>query len=358
MKVLFLANHRPGRAPGQRFRFEQYLSFLSRNGVECQYSWLLDENDDRWFYESSFGKKILVGSKCTLKRFIELFDGTLRRTDIIFVFREALFIGPPFFEIIAKRYNKKIIFDFDDAIWLSQVSKNNKSFSWLKWKSKTDYLMQLSDIVIAGNSFLAEYAKKFAKNVEIVPTTIDTDLYIPRPRSLTGQFCIGWSGSFSTTSHLCVAQTALKHIKTKYGEKIKIKIIGDATYEDTLLDVKGLPWSLSTEIEDLQTFDLGIMPLPDDDWCRGKCGLKGLQYMALGIPTVMSPVGVNSSIIIDGINGFLARTESDWIKKITTVIENPHQRTRLGDEARKTVVLNYSVSAWRDKYLSILRSLA
>ncbi|HWR33725.1 MAG TPA: glycosyltransferase family 4 protein, partial [Chitinophagaceae bacterium] len=160
-----------------------------------------------------------------------------------------------------------------------------------------------------------------------------------------------WSGSITTIQHFTTAIPVLKKIKDKFGDRVSFKIIGDKNYYCTELGTKGDAWIASTEIEDLSQIDIGIMPLPDDEWAKGKCGLKGLQYMALEIPTLMSPVGVNTEIIQNGINGYLPDSENEWVDTLSNLIENKELRERIGKAGRQTVIDKYSVEAWKQKYL-------
>src|SRR5690606_5632004 len=185
-------------------------------------------------------------------------------------------------------------------------------------------------------------------------TTINTKKYkkIKVPKS--NKIVIGWSGSITTIQHFEYAIYFLIKLKNKFGAQIEFKVIGDANYVNEELSIKGLPWNKQTEIEDLSTFDIGIMPLPDDEWAKGKCGLKGLQYMALEIPTIMSPVGVNTEIIQDGVNGFLASTEEEWLSKLGLLIQSEELRKKLGKAGRQTIIERYSIEANKDKYLALL----
>ena len=176
---------------------------------------------------------------------------------------------------------------------------------------------------------------------------------IPNPATV----CIGWSGSFSTIQHFALAIPALKRIKDKYGTAVRFKIIGDGKYYCKELETQGVPWIGATELEDLSEIDIGVMPLPDDEWAKGKCGLKGLQYMALGIPTLMSPVGVNSEIIRQGVNGYLPKTEDEWVDDISKLVESRDCRVKMGAAGRQTVVDHYSVEAWKGKYLEYFNRL-
>ncbi|HYG18609.1 MAG TPA: glycosyltransferase family 4 protein [Ohtaekwangia sp.] len=355
-KILFIAAHRKDRAPNQRFRFEQYFSFLEANGFQCDLSPLISAADDRIFYsKGNYARKILIGIRAWWRRYRD--TKRLHAYDIVFVAREAFMTGSTFFEKKFRSSRARMVYDFDDAIWIDVVSANNKALGWLKDAGKTARIIAMADLVFAGNAYLAGYAKKFNSNVAVIPTTIDTEHYRPGPRRENGPVVIGWSGSVSTIEHFEHAVPALQKIKERYGSRISIKVIGDGQYKSEALGILGRPWNFSSELHDLQEIDIGIMPLPDDEWARGKCGLKGLQYMALEIPTIMSPVGVNSEIIQDGINGFLADSEEAWIEKLARLIEQPSLRQRIGAAGRETVVQHYSVISQQSRYLQYFNAL-
>lgn len=355
-KILFITNHRKDRSPGQRFRFEQYLTYLEQHGHEITFSNFLNERDDRLFYSSgNYLQKIRIVLKNILMRSYEAL--TANQYDIIFIFREATVLGTAFFEKWFARSRAKLIFDYDDSIWIDNVSEGNKNLSFLKNACKTSEIIKVCDLIFAGNQYLAEYAKQFNKQVEIIPTTIDTEEYVRVRNGTNGKICIGWSGSFSTIQHFKYVIPALTEIKKKYGDKISIKAIGDSKYKNEELGVISLDWNKQDELKELSSFDIGIMPLPDDEWAKGKCGLKGLQYMALEVPTIMSPVGVNSEIIQDGVNGFLAFTTDEWVDKLSILIGSEEKRNLMGAAARKTVIEKYSVVSLRERYLSLFDKL-
>jgi len=355
-KVLFLTLHRPNRSPSQRFRFEQYLELLNQNGFDYEFSFLLNEKDDTIFYKKGqlFSKAFIVLKSC-LKRLKELMNAT--NYDIIFIQRECFMLGSSFFEKQFSKAGVKMIFDFDDSIWLQNVSEANRTFAWLKNPKKTSKIISYSHLVFAGNQYLKEYAIQFNNNVEIIPTTIDTLEYQKQSVPSSEKVVIGWSGSITTIQHFEYALSVLKKVKTKYKDAIEIKVIGDANYANAELGIKGLGWNKQTELYDLSSFDIGIMPLPDDEWANGKCGLKGLQYMALEIPTIMSPVGVNTEIIQDGKNGFLASSEEQWLERLSMLIESKELREQVGKAGRNTVVTKYSVEANKHKYLDLFNQL-
>lgn len=350
-RILFIASHRLNRSPSQRFRFEQYLDFLKQNGFDHHFSYAIKAGDDTILYgKGRYFRKLLILLKNLRVRFNDWLS--YDKYDIVFVQREAVMIGSTFFERRIKKSKAKFIFDFDDSIWLMDTSEGNRKFEWMKNPEKTARNIRYADMVFAGNAYLADYARHYNKNIRIIPTTIDTDVYKPQGRESDPQkIVIGWSGSITTIKHFEFAIDFLKQIKAKYGNRVEIKVIGDGTYENVELGVKGLPWIAAKELGDLNSFDIGIMPLPDDEWAKGKCGLKGLQYMALEIPTIMSPVGVNTEIIEQGKNGFLATGTKQWVECLEQLIESTSLRERMGKEARKTVEERYSVKSQQQNYL-------
>ena len=355
-RVLFIADHREGRAPNQRYRFEQYLDHLRASGFECVLSPLISAADDAVLYS----RKNYVAKLRILRKMYSIRKRDVQRMnefDIIFICRQALMTRSTHFERAFRKSRAKLIYDFDDAIWLQSVSEANRRWSWLKDPGKTAELIALADQVIAGNDFLAAYAKRSNDRVSVIPSTIDTDLYKPKQHSAKHKVVIGWSGSITTVPHFLLARNALIELKERYGERIGIRLIGDPNFHDPELGAEVIPWKASTEVQDLEPIDIGIMPLPDTEWARGKCGMKGLQYMGLGIPPVMSPVGVNTKIVTDGVNGFLAASTEEWIEKIGHLIDDADLRGRIGAEARKTVVMHYSVKAWRNEYLRLFNEL-
>ncbi len=271
--------------------------------------------------------------------------------DIVFIFREALMTRSIFFEKQFVKSKAKIIFDFDDAIWKNDTSKANKLFAWMKNPAKISKIIALSDLVFAGNNYLADYAREFNKNVAVVPTTIDTEEYKRVPQRDKDYITIGWSGSITTIKHFELAIPFLKELKKKYAARIRFKVIGDKTYSNQELDIQGIAWSKESEVGELSEIDIGIMPLPDDEWARGKCGLKGLQYMALEIATLMSPVGVNTDIIEHGLNGFLPATADEWVNCISALVDDKALRYQFGQAARKVVEEKYSMNANAHLYL-------
>ncbi|HET6226857.1 MAG TPA: glycosyltransferase family 4 protein [Bacteroidia bacterium] len=356
-KILFIAAHRPNRSPSQRYRFEQYFDFLRSQGYSCELSYIINEQDDAVFYgPGNILKKIGITLKSAQTRLKDV--ARSNEFDIIFVQREAFMTGSSYFEKKFSQSKAKLVFDFDDSIWLLDTSNANKIWQWMKSAKKTGEIIAVSDLVFAGNEFLADYARQFNSHVTVIPTTIDTQLFKrTKPYMDNEKICIGWSGSHTTIKHFESGIPFLKRIEEKYGDKVYFKVMGDTAYEHTELGIKGIPWSSETEVEVLSSFDIGIMPLPDDQWVKGKCGLKGLSYMALEVPTVMSAVGVNVKIIQDGKNGFLAGTEDEWVEKISRLIDSFELRKKMGSLARQTVETKYSHESQKNNYLKHFNAL-
>lgn len=356
-RLLCLVHHRPDRSPGQRFRIEQFLPALEKNGWEIQYSNILDQKDDAIFYASGhYLGKFRIMIKSFLQRLRDLKQA--KNVDAVFIYREAFMLGTTYFEKRLAKRQIPVIFDFDDSIWLNDTSAGNQKLSWLKKPQKTAKICQLVDHVFVGNEYLAQYARQFNKNVHILPTVIDTTYHKPKQKNTSkSKLCIGWTGTEPTLKHFETIVPTLKILNERFPDKLCFRVIVNFPYKTNEIPLEVIQWDRTTEINTLQDFDIGIMPLPDNQWTRGKCGFKGLQYMALEIPTIMSPVGVNSEIIRDGQNGYLASDEKEWIEKISKLIESESLRREMGVAGRKTVIENYSQHAWKDSYVAHFESL-
>lgn len=356
-RLLIASVHPSGLVPNQRFRIEQYVDYLEENGVDVVWSPVLNRDEYQLLYSPGrFARKAGIVGRGALKRVLNLAGS--RRYDVVYVPREAIQLGTAVFERAVPRLGPRLVFDFDDAIWLPNASEANRALAFLKRPEKTEKIVAAASLVFAGNDYLADYARQFSSDVVVIPTTIDTDRYQPRVPEARDAVCIGWSGSLTTMIHFALAVPVLRRLKERFGDRVYFKLIGDPGYRSEELGLQGQRWNESTEVEDLAEIDIGIMPLPDDAWSKGKCGLKGLQYMALGIATVMSPVGVNSEIVDDGVNGLLAASEDEWVEKISRLVESPELRARLGTAGRETVVRDYSVASQRDRYLDYFKGLA
>ena len=283
--------------------------------------------------------------------------------DIVFIYREAFPLGWIFFETMLAWSGARIVLDFDDAIWLPTVSEANKSFQWLKRPEKINDIIALSDLVIVGNTYLAQYAKRFNSNVVVFPSTINLDYYkletnpSPDKKEHNNKIIIGWSGSHTTIGHFEIIIPVLKKLKNLYREKIGFVVYGDAHYKNEDLDIIGTAWSYETEVQVISSFDIGIMPLPNDEWSKGKCAMKGLQYMGLAVPAVMAAIGMNLDVAVEGKNGFLAKDENEWFDKLSRLIIDKELRRTIGLAGRETVERTFSCQAKHQEYVNIFLAL-
>lgn len=356
MKVLAIVPSIYDTSPGQRYRIEQWEPILKKLGVEITYAPFETAQLRQVLYRSGHAAAKIRAVIANMSRRRDDLAG-LDEYDLVYVFREAALLGPPWFERRLARSGVPMIFDFDDAIFVAYRSPSNGYLSYLKFPQKTAEICRLSSHVMVGNQYLADYATKYNPKVTIVPTTIDTEKYLPADdRPDADVPTIGWSGSHSTAQHLDTIRDALVQLAKE--ERFKLRVIGAPDYKLEGVDLETIPWRSETEIEDLRSIDIGIMPLPDDQWSKGKCGLKALQYMALGIPTVCSPVGVNSTIIHDGVNGVIADTTPEWIGKLKTLLHSPELRRTLGSAGRETVVKDYSAGVHAPRVMEIFKTVA
>ena len=353
MKVLAVVPSIYDTSPGQRFRIEQWEPILGEHGIEITYAPFETEELREVLHRGGNVLRKIGAVTRNLKRRRGEF-GDLSRYDLVYLFREAALLGPPWFERKAARSQVPVVFDFDDAIFHAYKSPSNGYLSYLKFPGKTGEICRLSTHIMAGNDYLADYARQYNENVTIVPTTIDTEKYRVVDKAKDDAITIGWSGSFSTIQHLDTVRDVLQELAKT--EDFRLRVIGAPVYKIPGVDVEAMKWRSETEIDDLAAIDIGLMPLPDDNWSKGKCGLKALQYMALGIPTICSPVGVNSTIITDAENGFLAGNPAEWVEKIKLLVHDPALRRKIGIAGRETVEQAYSAKVIAPKVADVFRS--
>ncbi|AYB35514.1 glycosyltransferase [Chryseolinea soli] len=356
MKVLFLVPYPPGESPSQRFRFEQYMETLEAAGISTRIQSFWDLQTWRILYSPGHHTGKAIGIlRGVVRRIKSVFMAA--DFDLIFIHRECTPLGPPVFEwLLAKVLRKKIIYDFDDAIWLPNTSDENKIASVLKWHGKVSAICRWSYRISCGNDYLADFARRFNKNVVVNPTTIDTEhLHNPAhyaPHAASESVVIGWTGTHSTLKYLDPLVPVFQRLEKKYPGRIQFLVIANKAPQLALQHLIFLPWKKETEIQDLLRMDIGIMPLTDDIWAKGKCGFKALQYMALGIPTVTSPVGINTTMV-DPAVGFLAGTPGEWEMYLEKLMDAPTLRKQMGAAGRKKVIDQYSVGSNTSTFLSL-----
>lgn len=328
MKMIFLT-HKSNQ--GHRFRVEQYFPFLRMNNIEPLWQPLPDAMIDRF----------------SIYRKLKDFD---------FICFQRRLISP--FEFYWVRKNsKRIIFDIDDAVmYCSSSSKSPYSFSRaIKFK----YMVRGSDVVIAGNQFLKKEVLKIdpEKRVFTIPTPIDMRLYPERKRVYDGpEIILGWIGTKGNLRYLGQLEPVFKVLVSKFPN-LKLKVVSNGIFESRSIAVLNKSWKLEEENDDLISFDIGLMPLYNDLWSRGKCGVKIVQYLSVGLPVVCTPLGINRDIIQHGKNGFWATNEEEWVESLSKLIKNPGLRQEMGSNGINTVREGYSLEVNSKRYLQILKTL-
>lgn len=355
VKVTFVVPYPEGRAPGQRFRFEQWLRLLPAGAVDARILPLFSPAAYGRLYElGGTLRKAGQTAGALARRLLQIRDA--RDADVVFLYREAFPLGPALLERLLDA-KVPVVFDFDDAIFLGETSAANAMASRLKVPGKTAGIVASATVTTVGNEYLASYARRFSSRVEVLPTTIDVDVYRPQPREERDLVRVGWSGSPTTSAHLRSMEGALRRLLDTFP--IELVVMGDPAFRLAGAPrVTVVPWSSDREIAEVGAFDIGLMPLPDDDWSRGKCGFKALLYMALGVPPVVSPVGVNTEIVYDGENGLLASSEEEWVEAVGRLVQDAPLRGRLGAAGRCTVVDRYSGQRWAPRFLEVLQQAA
>jgi len=356
LRLAVLAPYPKGVAGGQRFRVEQWLSLLPEGRISTEFMSLWDLPAwERLYLPGRIPSKAAATGRALSKRIGQLARAT--RADVVWLYREAFPLGPAWGET-ALSARVPFIYDFDDAIWLGDTSQENRIARRLKWPSKAAKIVQRSARTSVGNDYLGNWASQFTSNVTIIPTTIDTSRYEPLPPPVTSRetITIGWCGSPTTTRYLEGIAAPLK--KVLENPRVELVVIGANRFSlDKLPNVRVVPWS--PEAEQLLTarFDLGVMPMPDDPWTRGKCGFKALLYGSFAIPTVGSPVGVNKKIVVNGKTGFLAATEEEWKEALEQLIGDGRLRKQMGEAARDRVIDGYSGQKWAPVFLETIEKV-
>lgn len=348
----------PYEGAGCRFRIAQYLPYLEREGIDVTIA---------PFYDRAFFAVVYDRGRHARKAWLFLKQAAARvatvaragRFDAIWIYREALPVGPPMLESLLAALGRPLVFDFDDAVFLANTSDANRFVASLKCPAKTGRIIRRSNEVVAGNEFLAAYARRFNGAVHVIPTAVDTDVFAPRPAGAPAGAppVVGWIGTPTTAPYLAPLRDTLASLAADRPFVFRVSGGGrEMTFPGVRLETPA--WSLDREVELFSTCDVGVYPLPDDDWARGKCGFKAIQFMACGVPVVASPVGVNREIIEDGVNGFHATTPAEWRDKLARLLDDPALGRRLGEAARRTIQARYSVSVNAPRIAAVMRQAA
>ncbi len=356
IRVMLLSPYPLGTGSSLRYRWEQYIPAFKAADIEL---------DVRGFQSVALFRSSQYGT-AKRSRAVELLRGYLRRWqdvhealsyDLVIVQREATPFGPPVFERWLARRGAPLVYDFDDALYVP-------AGRWIRrlagWSQKTGEIISLSLLTIAGNHLLAQYARQHSRHVVVVPTVPNPDVYTVPEKSRREVTVVGWSGSRLNTDALDLIANPLRQLQAKYD--MELWVAGDSGIKIEGLRATGVDWPFPLDDhqvwEALKPMDIGLMPLADTLWNRGKCGFKALLYMSMGIPPVVSPVGINAEIIEDGSNGFLARDEAEWYSKLEALVISPSLRSEVGRRARQTVEQRWSALLEAPRLIQLIRETA
>lgn len=309
----------------------QFIPYFRQKGIEADLVRLSEYPLNRW------------------KQFREA-----RHYDLVVLQRRLL---QPWDIAVLRHASRYLVFDFDDAI-MYRSSKWQNPFS-LSRMLKFRKTVESCDLVFAGNNFLKEETERFvpSQKIHVIPTVIDLERYTPKDHNdCHDRVTLGWIGSSGTLTYLKAIMPALESL-SKRCSNVQLKIVCDQFLESRYIPIVKKRWEEKTEVEDVKSFDVGIMPLSDDVWARGKCALKIVQYLAVGVPVVCSPIGTNRDIVRNGSNGFWANTHEEWIGSLLTLIQNPSLRRKMGMTGRKIVAEGYSVQAISERIVHLMRGL-
>jgi len=328
MEIAFLVSRLD--KPSTKFRIIAYLPLLRESGIKTEVFPLSKKKIGRWrIFSQLHGYDLVVIQK---KLFSHL---------------ELAYI---------RKQSQKLMYDFDDAVMFQKGEKMDMNKP--RRNKRFDQTIQVCDHVVAGNPFLKEESQLESDRISVIATPVDTDKYLPVEKTVDKKgVTIGWMGSKSTTRYLKTLTPVFSELQSRFDD-VNITIISDRFEGIEEITATKKIWREDEELRDLQNFDIGIMPLPDDPWTKGKCGFKLLQYQAAGLPVVCSPVGVNREMVIDGVNGFYAHTAQEWFDRLHQLISSPELRNRMGKAGRERVIKEYSLKALWPKFFMTIRTVA
>jgi glycosyltransferase involved in cell wall biosynthesis len=359
MRVVALASY-PNEAAATRYRVTQFIAPLAKRGIELTLHPFLDSKLFASLYNRQQLPRTAFGlARSALRRLIDLWR--IRGADVLFVQREAMMFGPPLIEWLSvKVLRRPMVLDLDDATYIRYTSPTyGRWASALKWFNKTDDLIRWAKVVICGNQAIADYVSKKGVRGVIIPTVVDPKRF--RPSEVPVQRTVpvlGWIGTHSTYPYLESIFPVLERLAQKYRFRLKIVGAGRDSISLNGVEIDNLPWSLSREIEDFQSFDVGLYPIVADNWALGKSGFKAVQYMAVGIPYVVTPVGVCAEMGEAGTTHFTARTQEEWYGALERLLSDAQIRRRMGEAGRSHALQHYTMEAQAEKLALVFQEAA
>lgn len=356
LRVLALATY-PVEAAASRYRIVQFIDALAARGIDVTFAPFLD----RALFDALYSpRKLVLRSPRLALRLARRLGDMLRasRADVVWIQREAMLFGPPVIERVVRALGRPIVLDLDDATYIASDSPvYGRLATLLKWPSKTDRLIDWASEVVAGSETVASYAEGKGKRATVVPTIVDLNIFTPRASDRATPV-IGWIGTHSTYAFLQSLLPLLSDLGREHEFALRIVGSGRERIEIPHVRIETKRWQLEEEVRDFQSLDIGLYPLADDPFTRGKSGFKAIQYMAAGVPFVMSPVGVCATIGVDGQTHFLARDADAWRAHLTTLLCDAEARRTMGRAARTYAEANYGLDEHADRIADVLKTAA
>ena len=353
MRVLALTPNLYGVSPGQRSSIELWEKVLEPAGIRMDHSAFETPRLRNVIYTpGEYRRKALELGRAYGRRLRSL--KIIDDYDAVLVYREAALVGPEVVERIAAR-RKPIIYQLDDPLYVPYRSPWSGWLSYLKFFGKIRRIAAMSSVVIVNSSHHREYLAPYASNIWQIPSVVDGDLYRPEERRpANGTVCIGWSGSATTVQNLQVIAQPVRELAGR--DDVRIQLVGVEGQPFPGVDAVALPWQAETEVEDLHRLDVGLLPVPVSEWNKRKFFMKLVQYMALGIPAVATPIGSNPDVVEHGRTGFLASTPEEWVEHLERLVSDHDLRTEMGDRAAEVAHRKYTLQANADRIVSAFRS--
>jgi glycosyltransferase involved in cell wall biosynthesis len=357
-KILFISPYPKDKAPSQRLKYEQYYSIFNESGFQVfENSFMSLQLWAILYKKGFFFKKTVLTLAGYIRRYMLLFK--IKNYDIIYVHLWGTPFGTTFYEQMLRKLSNKLVYDIDDMVFLKDTNEANKISKFIKGKSKSIYLMKVADHVITCTQKLDDFVKQFNPKTTNISSTLDTaKRYKAKEKyDFDNEIVLGWSGSYTTSKYLYLLSDVFKSLAEKLS--FKLIVLGDPAFRIEGVRVEAIHWREELEIETLKKFDIGLYPLPDEPWVYGKSGLKAIQYMALGIPTIATGIGANFNIITDGDNGFLIPPNAYdlWEDRILELFNDGLLRSSIGRAGRRSIEEKYSLEQNKNKYLDVFRSL-
>jgi glycosyltransferase involved in cell wall biosynthesis len=356
MEVLALIPNQYGHAPGQRSSIELWETVLSPVGINIHYAPFESERLREVLYRPGhYATKVGEMVRAYVDR-IKLL-GDLKRFDAVFVYREAALLGPAFLEKMVARRGVPIIYQLDDPLFVPYTSPSNGYLSYLKFFGKIAEICRLAKVVMVNSTPIREYVSQYNQNIWQVPSLVDTRQYVFRPQSKetkSGEVCLGWSGSPTTIGNIKVIAGALAKLAKRVPHRVHL--IGGTEFDLPGVQYTAQKWAAETEVDDLRKIQVGMVPLPLNEWNKWKFYMKTAQYMALGIPTVATALGSNPEVVQHGVTGFLANTDDEWVEYLGRLIQDEELRSRMSRAAAQTAQEKYSLQSNTPKIIAAFQA--